>query len=166
MAFWWARAEEVPGANRDSRILGKANWLQLASWYARNTDRPRITATDPMAQFVDLDVTQTPTNQWSLRLALSDEVVTAKVRGSGERKKRNAPQPGFMTVPFTGDSAALFHGLHVLWPPSPNCRRLMASERIGRFHWCARNSRGGACVRNVLPGWLASARRPVQIRAT
>lgn len=108
MAFWWARAEEVPGAKRDSRMLGKSNWLQLASWYAPNTDRERITVTDPMAHFVEVEMTQVQMNQWSMRLALSDEVVTAKVRGSGDRKRRNAPQPGFMTVPFTGNSAELF----------------------------------------------------------
>lgn len=108
MAFWWARAEEAADAKRDPRMLGKTNWLQLGSWYARDTDRGRITATDPMAQFVDVEMAKTLTNEWSMRLVLADEVVTAKVRGSGERKKRNAPQPGFMTVPFTGSSASVF----------------------------------------------------------
>ena len=108
MAFWWARAEEDPRAKRDARMLGKTQWLQLASWYAPATDRARIVGTDPMAQFVELEMNQIGPNQWKLRLVLANEVVTAEVRGDGQRKKRNAPQPGFMTVPFTGEGAAFF----------------------------------------------------------
>ncbi len=108
MAFWWARAERDAGGTRDARMLGKVEWVQLASWYARGTDHTRIIATDPMAQFVELHVRQTEIDHWHLRLVLANEVVTAEVRVSGEREKRNAPQPGFMTVPFTGDSASLF----------------------------------------------------------
>ena len=108
MAFWWARAEVDPGIARDARMQGKTEWLQLASWYPRSGDQARILAADPMAQFVDLTVNQIAANQWEMKLVLSKEVVTAKVSGSGQRMKRNAPQPGFMTVPFTGDSAAFF----------------------------------------------------------
>ena len=108
MAFWWARAEREEAGERDVRMLGKTEWVQLASWYARGTDHARIIATDPMAQFVELDVTQAARDQWRMRMVLANEVVTATVRVSGERKKRNAPQPGFMTVPFTGDSARFF----------------------------------------------------------
>ena len=105
MAFWWVHA----AGPRDPRMQGKVDWLQLASWYAREvTDRERIVASDPMAQFVDLQVTQAGPDLWRMRLALADEVIEGEVRGSGLRKKRNAPEPGFMTVPFTGDSAGSF----------------------------------------------------------
>lgn len=105
MAFWWARA----AGPRDSRMLGKVEWLQLASWYSQDIGvRERVLASDPMAQFVDLDMTQTETGLWRMRMALADEVVEAEVRGSGIRKKREAPQPGFMSVPFTGESAGSF----------------------------------------------------------
>ena len=108
MAFWWARAEADPGIARDARMQGKTEWLQLASWYSTSADRARTLAGDPMAQFVDLTVSQTGANQWEMKLVLANEVVTAKVNGNGQRMKRKAPQPGFMTVPFTGDSASLF----------------------------------------------------------
>lgn len=108
MAFWWARAERDGGGEKDVRMLGKSEWVQLGSWYARGTDEARIIRTDPMAQFVDLDVRESEKDQWRMRLVLANEVVTANVRVSGERKKRSAPQPGFMTVAFSGDSAGLF----------------------------------------------------------
>ena len=43
-----------------------------------------------------------------MRMALSSEVINVEVRGSGLRNPRNAPQPGFMSVPFTGDSSGSF----------------------------------------------------------
>ena len=105
MAFWWVRAT----GPRDSRMQGKVDWLQLASWYSRElTPREKVLATDPMAQFADLSVVQAEPGLWRMRLALPGESIEAEVRGSGQRKKRNAPQPGFMTVPFTGASAGSF----------------------------------------------------------
>lgn len=105
MAFWWVRA----GGPRDARMQGRVDWLQLASWYSRYvTHREQILATDPMAQFVDLDLTQAAPRLWRMRLTLPKQLIEAEVRGSGQRKKRNAPAPGFMTVPFTGKSAGSF----------------------------------------------------------
>lgn len=105
MAFWWVHAT----GPRDSRMQGKVDWLQLASWYSQDiTERARVVASDPMAQFVDLNVTQSEPGLWRMRMALANEVINAEVRGSGLRKPRNAPQPGFMSVPFTGDSAGSF----------------------------------------------------------
>ena len=105
MAFWWAHAT----GPRDSRMQGKVDWVQLASWYSRDiTQRARVVASDPMAQFVDLNVIQSEPSLWRLRMVLANEVIEAEVRGSGVRKQRNAPQPGFMSVPFTGESAGSF----------------------------------------------------------
>lgn len=109
MAFWWAHAERTPGTSPDPRMQGAAEWLQLGSWYSsKGTNRERIRATDPMAEFVDVRVRRIGPDQWRLRLPLPGEVVEAEVRGSGERKKRNTTGPGFMTVPFTGKGADLF----------------------------------------------------------
>lgn len=105
MAFWWVRA----AGPRDSRMRGKADWLQLASWYSRDAlPRDAILATDPTAQFVDLSVTQAAPGHWRMRLVLPTESIEAEVHGGGQRRKRNAPQPGFMTVPFAGASAGSF----------------------------------------------------------
>lgn len=109
MAFWWAHAEPVPGTSPDPRMQGKLEWLQLGSWYSNKlTDRERILATDPMAEFVDIRVQRRGANEWRLRLPLATELVQAEVRGNGERKKRKSTGPGFMTVPFTAKSANLF----------------------------------------------------------
>ena len=108
-AFWWARAEGPPDAQRDARMRGKSDYVQLASWYAREgTDHARITTTDPMAQFVDVDVRQTQPGQWHIRMVLPNETVEAEVRLRGQRSKMNRPDPGFSTVPFTGNRAAYF----------------------------------------------------------
>lgn len=105
MAFWWVHAT----GPRDPRMQGEVEWLQLASWYSRDiTHRENILATDPMAQFVDLEVTQVGPSLWRARLALGNETIEAEVRTSGERKRRSAPEPGFMTVPFTGKHAGSF----------------------------------------------------------
>jgi hypothetical protein len=105
MAFWWAQAT----GPRDSRMQGKVDWLQLASWYSQDiTERARVVANDPMAQFVDLNVTQSEPGLWRMRMALANEVIQAEVRASGDRKPRKTPQPGFMSVPFTGDAAGSF----------------------------------------------------------
>lgn len=116
MAFWWARAS----GPRDERMRGKVEWVQLASWYPATTtatQREAITATDPMAQFADLSVQSTAPNQWRLRLVLADETIEADVQARGERKRRKAAEPGFMSVPFSGKSADRFwvityHGHH------------------------------------------------------
>lgn len=105
MAFWWVHAS----GPRDSRMQGKVDWLQLASWYSSDIiDRAHVVASDPMARFVELSVTETEPGLWRLRMALENEVIDAEVRTSGPRKQRSAPQPGFMSVPFTGNSAGKF----------------------------------------------------------
>jgi hypothetical protein len=105
MAFWWVHA----AGPRDPRMQGKVDWLQLASWYSTDiTDRARTLATDPMAEFVDLSVTQSEPGLWRLRMELANEVIHAQVRSSGPSKPRNAPQPGFMSVPLAGDGAGSF----------------------------------------------------------
>lgn len=105
MAFWWVHA----AGPRDARMQGKVDWLQLASWYSKDVaHREKILATDPMAQFVDLEVTQVPSGLWRLHLALPTESIEAEIQVIGQRKKRSAPEPGFMSVPFTGKSAGLF----------------------------------------------------------
>lgn len=114
MAFWWARAT----GPRDERMRGKVEWVQLASWYpAAAQQREAIIATDPMAQFADLSVLSSAPNQWRLRLVLADETIEADVQARGERKRRRAAEPGFMSVPFSGKSADRFwvityHGHH------------------------------------------------------
>jgi hypothetical protein len=105
MAFRWTRA----AGPRDPRMQGKAEWVQLASWYSKAiTQRERVLATDPMAQFVDLDMTRTGTNDWRLRLILPGESIEAEVQGDGKRRRRKAPEPGFMSVPLTGAHAGSF----------------------------------------------------------
>ncbi len=114
MAFWWARAS----GPRDDRMQGKVEWVQLASWYPVGAaDRAAILATDSMAQFADLKVTAVSPNRWHLSLALPTETLEADVTTSGERKRRKSPEPGFMSVPFSGKSADRFwvityHGHH------------------------------------------------------
>lgn len=105
MAFWWARAE----GPRDPRMKGKVEWVQLASWYSRDiTLRSQVQATDPTARFVDIQVNPVEPRLWRMRLVLPDESIEAEVRGDGERKKRKAPEPGFMSVPFAGQAAGSF----------------------------------------------------------
>lgn len=105
MAFWWVRGI----GPRDPRMQGKVEWLQLASWYSRElTARQEVLATDPMAKFVDLSVTQAEPGHWRLRLVLPGETIEADVEGRGPRSRRESPQPGFMSVPFTGAASDRF----------------------------------------------------------
>ena len=105
MAFWWARAE----GPRDLRMQGKSQWLQLASWYSRDiTERAKVLATDPMAQFTDIQVSEMESGVWRLRLELTDEVVEGEVRCSGELTRRTGTPENFMSVPFSGESAGYF----------------------------------------------------------
>lgn len=107
MAFWWAHAERTGPA--DPRMRGKAEWVQLASWYPRaGADRALITKTDPMAQYVDLEAVETKPGTWRARLALAGETVEASIEVTGEPKQRSARGPGFMTVAFSGDAARYF----------------------------------------------------------
>lgn len=109
MAFWWAHARTTEAASPDPRKKGSQQWLQLASWYSdKGTDQARIRAIDPMAQFVDVVVSQVEPQHWRLRLPLGSGMVEADVRTDGKRIRRKKPEPGFMTVPFTGDSTYLF----------------------------------------------------------
>lgn len=107
MAFWWAHAERTGDA--DPRMRGKAQWVQLASWYANDgVDRARVTTTDPMAQFVEMTVTEVKPATWRARLKLAGETVEASIMLSGELIKRKSPEPGFMTVAFSGEAADYF----------------------------------------------------------
>ena len=109
MAFWWAHARTTEAVAPDPRKKGSQQWLQLASWYSdKGTDQARIRAIDPMAQFVAVGVAQVEPQLWRLRLPLGNGMVEAEVRTDGKRIRRKKPEPGFMTVPFTGDSAHLF----------------------------------------------------------
>jgi hypothetical protein len=104
-AFLWVRVE----GPRDPRMRGKVQWAQLTSWYSPDVlDRARILASDPTAEFVGLRIDPTGPNQWSMELALPTERLTATVTGSGRRTPRSAPQPGFMSVVLSGDSADRF----------------------------------------------------------
>jgi hypothetical protein len=105
MAFWWVRA----AGPRDPRMQGKVDWVQVASWYPLDVGhRDRIIASDPLAQFVELEVTQAAAGRWRLRLILPTESIEAQVQTTGTRNKRSAPEPGFMSVPFGGKSAGSF----------------------------------------------------------
>ncbi|MBL9206626.1 MAG: hypothetical protein JNN01_16160 [Opitutaceae bacterium] len=105
MAFWWARAE----GPRDARMRGESTWIQLGSWYSHDlTERARILATDPMAQFTDIQVAEEKPHVWRLRLVLPDEVIAGEVRCSGQPMRRHGPEPGYMSVPFSGDHAGKF----------------------------------------------------------
>lgn len=107
MAFWWARAERT--GLPDPRMQGKSQWVQLASWYAdEGTDRALIRKTDPMAAFIPLTVVETKPGVWNARLTHAGETVEASVEVSGEPQKRKTPQPGFMTVPSSGDHSHYF----------------------------------------------------------
>jgi hypothetical protein len=105
IAFWWASAEG-PG-HADMR--GKVEWIQLGSWYPSDTaHKSAIIKTDPMAKFVDIDLQRIDPNTWQLRLTLPSETIVAKVRSYGQRTRSKAPQPGYMSVPMSGDSAGYF----------------------------------------------------------
>lgn len=105
MAFWWVHAE----GPRDPRMRGKVDWLQLASWYPQSIgQRAAVLASDPMAQFTDLTVKEVEPNLWRVHLALPTESIEGEVRASGQRVKRNKPEPGFMSVPFAGKDAGSF----------------------------------------------------------
>lgn len=109
MAFWWARVAPIGDADSDARMKGRLDWVQLGSWYSHvGTDRVRIRHTDPMAQFVELHVREVAPDRWRMRMALPGGDVSADVSTSGPRIRRKAPQPGFMTVLFSGESADEF----------------------------------------------------------
>jgi hypothetical protein len=108
-AFWWVRAQAPPIEQRDSRMRGDTDYVQLAIWFAREgTDQARIIKSDPMAQFVDLSVTQVRPTRWQLRLALPTETVEGEVRLDGKRTDMNRPTPGYVTVPESGDHTDYF----------------------------------------------------------
>lgn len=103
-AFWWA-ATEGP---LDRNMRGKLEWVQLRSWYPVGApERASILRTDPMAEFVDLDVERVDSNRWRVRLALSGETVSAEITTSGPRIPRKGP-PGAMSVALSGASSDHF----------------------------------------------------------
>lgn len=105
VAFWWAKAE----GPRHPDMRGKATWVQLGSWYPSGIQhRSAVLRTDPMAEFVDMEVEQVGANRWRLRLALPSETVTADVTGSGRRLPSRGEQPGYMSVPMSGRAARYF----------------------------------------------------------
>ena len=105
VAFWWASAS----GPRHADMRGKAEWVQLGSWYPSNTrNRQAILKTDPMAEFVEIEVAQIEPNVWRLRLMVPGETVVAEVRSSGNRTRSSAAQPGYMSVPMSGGSTGFF----------------------------------------------------------
>ena len=105
LAFWWA-ATEGP---RHAAMRGKTAWVQLGSWYSSAIrNRPALLRTDPMAEFIDVQVEPVGSNQWRLRLALPGETVTAEVSTSGRLEPSRAAQPGYMSVPMSGRAADYF----------------------------------------------------------
>lgn len=105
IAFWWVSAN----GPQHSGMRGKAQWVQLGSWYASETpNRSAVLKADPMAQFVDLQVGQAGPTRWNIRLNLPNEVVTAEVETSKTGTPSKASQPSFMSVPMSGRSAAYF----------------------------------------------------------
>jgi len=105
LAFWWAAAE----GPRHAAMRGKTSWVQLRSWYASTlTNRAAVLRTDPMAEFVDIQVERVQPDRWRLHLALPGETVTAEVSTSGVPVPSRADQPGFMSVPMSGRAADFF----------------------------------------------------------
>lgn len=105
LAFWWAAAE----GPRHAAMRGNTAWVQLRSWYPTAiTKRTMVLATDPMAEFCDIQVEQLPSNRWRVRLALPGETITAEVSTSGRPVSSRAEQPGFMSVPMSGRAADYF----------------------------------------------------------
>lgn len=107
MAFWWVRAEREGEA--DARMQGRAQWIQIASWYAiEGTNHDLIRKSDPTAEFVPLSVEETAPGTWQVRLELPDQTVEGNVTVTGPSKKRGTKEPGFMTVAYSGKSAGYF----------------------------------------------------------
>jgi hypothetical protein len=105
LAFWWAAAE----GPRHAAMRGKTEWVQLGSWYSSAIkSHSAVLRTDPMAEFMDIQVEQADANRWRIRLALPGENVTAEVSTSGPLKPSRAQQPGYMSVPMSGRSADYF----------------------------------------------------------
>lgn len=109
MAFWWARIVPSESPTADPRMQGAVDWVQLASWYSlERSDQRLILRTDPMAQFVDLAVVESAPGQWRMHLSVPEGTIDAEVRVRGPGIRRDAPQPGFMTVLSSGDNANAF----------------------------------------------------------
>jgi hypothetical protein len=105
LAFWWAAAEGL----RHSAMRGKTEWVQLGSWFSSTIkSQSEVLRTDPMAEFIDVQVEQADANRWRIRLALPNETVTAEVRTSGRLEPSRAQQPGYMSVPMSGRAADYF----------------------------------------------------------
>ena len=129
-AFLWARAE----GPRAPRRLGKVQWVQLASWYSTDVlDRKLVLASDPTAEFVDLQMSLTGPNIWSMRLSLPTERVTAEVTGNGQRIPRKAPQPGFMSVALSGPGADRFQVFTYFGHHHQDARGIWRAEGTGLF---------------------------------
>jgi hypothetical protein len=152
-AFLWARAE----GPRDPRMLGKVQWVQLASWYSRNVlDRARIVASDPTAEFVELQMDLVGPNRWSMQLALPTERVTADVTGSGQRTPRKAPQPGFMSVVLSGSSADRFQVFTYFGHHNQEAHGAWRAEGTGLFSSALAIPGGQAALGTYLQdGWQA-----------
>lgn len=104
-AFWWASAR----GPRHADMRGKSEWVQIGSWYSSKSDnREQILKADPMAEFVDVEISQSQPDAWRLRLVLPTETVVADIKVSGQRRRSNAAQPSFITVPMSGASANYF----------------------------------------------------------
>ena len=105
LAFWWVAADGPLHAT----MRGKARWIQIGSWYPRESQRfDSITRTDPMAQFTNITVERIAPDAWRLSLALPSETVHAEVHVTSPGTPSNSTQPGYMSVPMSGDSAGFF----------------------------------------------------------
>lgn len=109
-AFWWAAIVPTDGAPPgDSRVRGTIRYAQLASWYATGVDRALVTASDPMAEYANVEVINLGHRHWRVALSLPDGKVEGEIRGGGDRTKlHTGSEARFMSVVSTGDYAKYF----------------------------------------------------------
>jgi hypothetical protein len=104
MAVWWGLAVPTGSGPRDDRLRGDVSQVQLASWYSRSgVDRALIAAIDPMADFVDVQVSAIGAGHWRVLLGLANGKVEGDIHGRGDRQfQEPSPEPSYMTVLFSG----------------------------------------------------------------
>jgi hypothetical protein len=104
-AFWWAAADGPLHAD----MRGKARWVQIGSWYARNIGREaQILRTDPMAQFTKVEVKKVSMDKWHVKLVLPTETLEADIQVTSPGTQRPSSGPKFMSVPMSGEGAEFF----------------------------------------------------------
>ncbi|WP_128003688.1 hypothetical protein [Piscinibacter defluvii] len=90
-------------------MRGKNAWVQVGSWYSPAIkSRAAVLETDPMAEFVDIQVELVGADRWRVRLALPSETVTGEITSSDRSEPSRAEQPGYMSVPMSGRAADYF----------------------------------------------------------